>query len=170
MNPKIVNFLSILFNRKCPLNTTARFSQSCREVFNHVILRHFRPKYFSVLLFVEEEIVFRRVVRPNILDRFVYFTLVFYFLQVFKYFERRTRTYCVVNQLIFRCGPRSILELRCQFKCPVHNLNVFKFPNVNGLAPNFNCRSAVTDLQKYKKNEKNKEKIIKHRHTGINTL
>ena len=51
---KFVMILWMLFNRKCPLNTTARFSQSCREVFNHVILRHFRPKSISVLLLVKE--------------------------------------------------------------------------------------------------------------------
>ncbi len=79
------------------------------------------------------EIVLGGVVGPDVFDRFVDFTLVFYLLQVFEHFERRTRTYCIVDEFIFRCGPGGIFEFRCQFKRPIHSHNIFKFPIVNGL-------------------------------------
>ncbi len=43
------------------------------------------------------------------------------------------RTYCIVDEFIFRCGPGGIFEFRCQFKRPIHSHNIFKFPIVNGL-------------------------------------
>ena len=48
--------------------------------------------------------------------QFVDFTLVFYLLQVFEHFERRTRTYCIVDEFIFRCGPGGIFEFRDVYK------------------------------------------------------
>ncbi len=38
-----------------------------------------------------------------------------------------------------------------------------KFLNIRVLASAIRSRSAITDLQKYKKNQKNKEKTKKHR-------
>ena len=90
-------------------------------------------KIALIFLLVEEEIVLGGVVGPDVFDRFVDFTLVFYLLQVFEHFERRTRTYCIVDEFIFRCGPGGIFEFLCQFKRPIHSHNIFKFPIVNGL-------------------------------------
>ena len=50
-------------------------------------------KIALIFFLVEEEIVLGGVVGPDVFDRFVDFTLVFYLLQVFEHFERRTRTY-----------------------------------------------------------------------------
>lgn len=74
-----------------------------------------------ILFLVEEEIVLRGVIGPDVFDRLVNIAFVLYFLQVFKHFQRRSRTNCVIDQLLFGRGPRCIFQFRCEFKCPVHN-------------------------------------------------
>jgi len=73
-------------------------------------------KIALIFLLVEEEIVLGGVVGPDVFDRFVDFT----------------RTYCIVDEFIFRCGPGGIFEFRCQFKCPIHDSVKFYLSEFSG--------------------------------------
>ena len=44
----------------------------------------------SVLFFVEEKILFARIIRPNIFYRFVDFPFIFHFLQILDDFKKNT--------------------------------------------------------------------------------
>ena len=114
--------------------TTARFSRSCRKTFRIIISSLFGPKFILILLLIEEKILLRGIVGPNIFNGLVNIALVLDFLQILIPFERSPRTCSIIDQLIFRRRPWSVFEFGCQFKCPVHNFNVFKFPNISGLA------------------------------------
>ena len=41
-------------------------------------------KIFLVFIFIKEEIIFTRIVRPDIFDTFIGFTFIFNFLKVFN--------------------------------------------------------------------------------------
>ena len=177
--------------------TTARFSRSCRKTFRIIISSLFGPKFILILLLIEEKILLRGIVGPNIFNGLVNIALVFDFLQILKHFERSPRTCSIIDQLIFRRRPWSVFEFGCQFKCPVKFISSI-FPVVSRLGnhragpdctrldknvPYFACQHRLrvsclnTDLQKYKKNDTNQENSMKHHasvtassHQGIHSV
>ena len=52
-----------------------------------------------ILLLVPEEIILRRVVRPDVLDALVDFAVVLKFLEILNYFSPCSRTCSVVDKL-----------------------------------------------------------------------
>ena len=86
----------------------------------------------SIFVFVEEEVVFARIVRPDVFDAFVDLSFVFDLLQVLDHFQRGARTDGIVDQLVFGSGPGRIFEFGCQFKCSVHSSRVFVYSLISG--------------------------------------
>ena len=64
-----------------------------------------------ILLFVEEEIFFAGIIRPNIFNTFINLAFIFHFLKVFDNFERSTRTHGVVDKFFSGCWPGRIFKL-----------------------------------------------------------
>lgn len=63
-----------------------------------------------IFFLVKEKIFLRRIIRPNILYAFVYFTVIFEFLKILDHVLRGARTVCVIDQFIFCCWPWSIVQ------------------------------------------------------------
>src|SRR5690606_39309376 len=59
----------------------------------------------SVFVLVEEEVILARVIRPDVLDAFIQFALVFHLLEVFDDLERRAGADRVIDQLVARGRP-----------------------------------------------------------------
>lgn len=76
---------------------------------------------FSILVFVEEEIVFGRIVGPDFFNALVGFAFIFEFLKVLDHFQRGTGADGVVNQLILGCRLGRVFQMLRKFKGPVHN-------------------------------------------------
>ena len=70
---------------------------------------------FNLLIFllVEEKVVFGRIVRPDVLDRFVDLAGIFELLQIINNFEWSATAGCVVNQFFFCCRPWSFFKPVC---------------------------------------------------------
>ena len=76
----------------------------------------------SILVLVEEEILFCGVVGPKVFDAVIHVAFVLYFLQVLKHLVWGARTHRLVYQFILGCRPGSIFQFGSQFKCPIHSL------------------------------------------------
>ena len=84
---------------------------------------------FLIFLFVKEEVVLGRVVRPDVLDALVGLAVVFQFLKVLDVFLRGTGTVRLMYQFIFGSRPWCIVQTACKLKCPIHIfliLNIYK--------------------------------------------
>ena len=81
----------------------------------------FALKIALIFFLVEEEVLLGRVIRPDVLDGFVDFAVVFEFLKILYNFFRSSGTVCIVNEFFFGCGPGSIVQAAGKFKCPVHS-------------------------------------------------
>lgn len=68
-----------------------------------------------ILLLVEEEILLGRIVRPNVLDALIRFTVIIEIVKVLNDFQRCALTRGVIDQLILRSRPRRVLKFRCKF-------------------------------------------------------
>ena len=75
------------------------------------------PRGFSyqqialVLVFVKEEIVFSRVIRPYLFNIFVGLTIIFKGLQVLNNLNGRSRTDSIIDQFIFCGRPWRIFQV-----------------------------------------------------------
>ena len=65
----------------------------------------------SVLVFVEEEVLFGRVIGPNVLDRVERLAVILQLLKVLHHFQRRTGSHREVDELVLGGGPRGVLEV-----------------------------------------------------------
>lgn len=132
--------------------------QPCKAASNIVCIG--RPQtvrtFVSIFLLVEEKVVFRRIIGPNILDGFVYLAFVLDLLQVFEHLQRRPRTHGIIDQLLFRRRPRCIFQFGSQLKCPIHNTSSKVLTSGQSLAYRLTKRSAVIGRSAniYKKREK----------------
>ena len=64
-----------------------------------------------VLVIIPQEIILGRIIRPDVFDAIVNITFIFNLLQILQNLQRRTRTSCIVYQLIFCCRPWCIFKL-----------------------------------------------------------
>ena len=88
-------------------------NHSVTQIVICVTEKHLRCNNGLILLLVEEEIVFRGVVGPNIFYRLIDVAFVFDLLKVFQYFQRGARANRVIDQFLFGCGLRCIFQFRC---------------------------------------------------------
>lgn len=75
-----------------------------------------------ILVLVEEKILFGGIVGPYVFYGFVYFAFVFELLKVLYDLHGSAGAHGVVYKLVLGGGPGSVFEFRCQFQCPVHDI------------------------------------------------
>jgi len=68
-----------------------------------------------VLFFVEEEVLFTWIVRPNILDRLIELTFILHLLEVLDDLYGSARALCIVDKFVAASGPGGIFEFGCKF-------------------------------------------------------
>src|SRR5690554_5835499 len=52
---------------------------------------------YLIFIFIKEKIIFTWIIRPNIFNTFIDITLILYFLKIFDYFERSSRTNSIID-------------------------------------------------------------------------
>ena len=75
-----------------------------------LVFKMLTPNQSLILILVEQEVFLSRIVRPNILYTFIYFTFVLYLLKVLQDLQRRAGTDGIVNQFILGGRPGSVFE------------------------------------------------------------
>lgn len=97
-----------MYNVQSPRKVTLRFpippSKKKYQTKTDRIFYSVRHVLFLIFLLIKKEILFARIIRPNIFYTFIDFAFIFHLLQVFDYFQRSARTHCIVNQLILVAG------------------------------------------------------------------
>ena len=63
-----------------------------------------------IFVFVEEEVFFGGIIRPNVFDGLKNLAFVFKFIEIFYYFHRRARTHCIVNEFFLGGWPRCVFK------------------------------------------------------------
>ena len=65
-----------------------------------------RAGYASILVLVEEKVLMARVIRPDIFDSFIEFSVVFQFVEVIDHFGGGAGADGIVNQFFLSGRPR----------------------------------------------------------------
>ncbi len=76
--------------------------------------------YLLVFVFIEEEIILGRIVRPDFFDALVGHAIFWKVFEILSHLQRSSRALCKVNQFFFGRGPRSVFEIGCEFEGPIH--------------------------------------------------
>ena len=61
-----------------------------------------------VLILVEQEIFFSRIVGPDVFDALIHLTFILNLLQILQYFEWSSRTDGIIYEFILGSGPRCV--------------------------------------------------------------
>jgi hypothetical protein len=65
----------------------------------------------SIFIFIEEEIFFGWILRPNVLDGIKHFFIVFDLLKIFYYFEGGARAHREIYQFVFGGRPWGVFKV-----------------------------------------------------------
>ena len=84
------------------------------------LIVNFVLKNALIFLFVEEKVVFCRIVRPDVLNTFVNLAVILKLFEILHNFQRSSGTGSIVYQFLLGGWPWSILQPIRKFKCPVH--------------------------------------------------
>jgi hypothetical protein len=66
-----------------------------------------------IFVFVEEEIILGRIIRPNLFDGLIRLSVIFELLEIFHYFQWSAGADGVVNKLILGRWPGCVLQIGC---------------------------------------------------------
>ena len=69
-------------------------------LINSLIFNYLSNIKMLVFFLVEEKVILRRIVGPDVFDAFVDFAVVFKFFKIFNYLERRSGTCGIVDKFL----------------------------------------------------------------------